>query len=196
MLVRSAVCVDIDNVVAQTDERIREIIRNVTDNRVAYRYDDIINFNYFDCDDASGNRISREEWHAAHECFSTSEVLLSLKPINGALRNIQMLACKAEIHFVTSRLPSTMTATAEWLRQNGLADNPLHYCEHRAKHLLAKKYAAVVEDDYDQAVAFAQLGVPSFLIAHPWNWNRERVPLLYWHNQWDAVGHELLKLVS
>jgi uncharacterized HAD superfamily protein len=192
---KPSICIDIDNVITQTDRRIREIIREVTSNRVDYEYGDIVNFNYFDCTDKNGNRISREEWHLAHEIFSNSDVILSLKPIIGALRNIGILARKAEIHFVTSRLPSAQTSTAEWLHHNGIGDSKLHFCEHRTKHLLKQKFAAAVEDDYDQSLEFAKLGVPSFLLSHPWNENRESAPLVFWHRQWDTLGHSLLEIL-
>src|SRR5262249_12392862 len=56
---------------------------------------------------------------------------------------------------------------------------------------------AAVEDDYDQAVAFAKFGkTPCFLIRHPWNRSRETAADVHWVDSWPELTERLLALAS
>ena len=57
-------CVDIDNVLGDTDEVMRRVITEYTDGRVQLSYQHVKEFNYADCVDDNGCRISKEEWNA------------------------------------------------------------------------------------------------------------------------------------
>lgn len=167
---KKRLCIDIDNVLAQTDVLMRKIIKDVTQSRVCLVYDDITDFEYEKCTDSNGNKITKEEWHRVHDIFSEEKNIISLQPfpdIQLHLRNL--IGLGYEIHLVTSRKDQARIPTIKWLEKYNLPDHRLHFVKHREKHLVLGKFSAVIEDDLQQARDFAQKGTPAYLIAHPWN---------------------------
>jgi len=122
---RPRFCVDIDNVVAQTDAVMRRIISEYTEGRVELGYKDVLEFDYHKCKDANGNSISREEWNAIHLLFSEPRNLKLIQPIPDAQECLTQLADKYEIHLATSRLPMARRATVEWLDTFGFPSHGL-----------------------------------------------------------------------
>ncbi len=167
-------CVDIDNCVTATDAVMRDTIRRVTDGRVNLRYEDIREFDYHGplCCDREGNRIDSDTWKRVHDEFSKPEVVLELEPIPGAIEGLRSLQGAFDIHYVTTRLPKARAATIEWLDRHGLNDGPppsIHFVGHRQKHTVVSQLSASIEDDPEQARLFAESGVRSIVLAHPWN---------------------------
>ncbi len=74
-------CIDIDNVIAQTDEVMRRVIEEFTGGRVALKYEDIVTFNYHECRDRKGERITKEEWGQVHDRFSEPQNILGIEPM-------------------------------------------------------------------------------------------------------------------
>ena len=166
--------IDVDNCVAATDLVMRRIIHHVTNGRVNFRYGDIREFDYHGslCHDENGERIDEATWKEVHDHFSEPEVVLSVKPLSGALEAIRTLQPEFEIHFITTRKPKARAATIHWLDQLGLdATRPhsLHFVAHREKHEVITNLAAAIDDDLGQAMLFADCGVRSIVLAHPWN---------------------------
>ena len=84
--------VDIDNVLCRTDEYMRQLIREATAGRVNYAYEDIREFDYRNCEDAKGEKVSKDEWKVAHdERFSRAEVVSSLPPITTSVAEMRLL---------------------------------------------------------------------------------------------------------
>ena len=190
-------CVDIDNVVAQTDVVMRQVIREVTNGRVNLSYADISRFNYWECKDQDGNGISREEWKAVHEAFSQPERLLALEPIEGVQQCLREISQCYSIHFATSRLPIARKATVQWLERAGLPKHDLHFLQHGEKHLSLGAFFASVEDDLAQAEAFAATGIKmSIVLAHPWNECVAQRRNLRRMSGWSQVADELIRLRS
>lgn len=75
-----------------------------------------------------------------------------------------------EIHVVSSRPESTITDTCAWLKQNKI---PFHYLsvENGSKLGRIERIAPVfaVDDLLRVVYGCSNMGIPSFLIAHPWN---------------------------
>jgi hypothetical protein len=69
-------CVDIDNVIAQTDEVMRRVIREFTNGRVNYDYEHVIEFDYHKCVDKAGENSTKEEWKGIHELFPGARQLV------------------------------------------------------------------------------------------------------------------------
>lgn len=190
-------CVDIDNTIAQTDVVMRRVIAEVTNDRVRLEYDDVVTFNYYECRDPKGNRITKEEWKVVHDNFSKPENLLSIQPFPGAIEAIQKLGERGIVHLATSRLAKARKTTIEWLETHGLLSHDLHFLRHGEKHAALKRFTAAIEDDYDQAAAFAYVGeTPCFLIRHPWNKSRYQLPNVRWVADWAELMIRLLELVS
>jgi len=53
-----------------------------------------------------------------------------------------------------------------------------------------------VEDDYEQAKAFVESGSPAFLIDHPWNRTKPKLPKLEWVKDWKELTNRLLALLD
>lgn len=184
------ICIDIDNVIAQTDTVIREIIREYTGGRVDLNYQDIVEFDYWKCKDAGGNTISRQEWNDVHDLFSEPSNLLRVAPYPDIKEWLQSLAEGYDIHLATSRLPRARKGTVAWLEEHSLQSHSLHFLPHRQKHLIFRNMEMAVEDDYDQALCFAHEGIKCFLISHPWNMARTTADKLSWVEDW----HQILSL--
>src|SRR2546427_1421515 len=86
------ICVDIDNVIAQTDDVMRRVIKEYTGGRVELTYADVREFNYYECKDKNGNGITKEEWKQVHELFSEARYLCQIQPIPGAIDGLHLLA--------------------------------------------------------------------------------------------------------
>ena len=190
-------CIDIDNVIACTDEVIRRLISDFTGGRVRLEYEDIGVFNYYECRDQHGNQITKADWKLVHDLFSEPGTVMNIAPMLGALDGLFRLAEHATIHLATSRLPKARKATVGWLEKHGFPEHDLHFLKHREKHEVLRQFTAAVEDDYDQAVAFAVIGkTPCFLIRHPWNRNRAAVEGVQWVKGWSELTPRLMALAT
>jgi uncharacterized HAD superfamily protein len=172
--VKKRLCVDIDNCVAATDEVMRRVICEVTNGRVNFQYGDILEFDYHGplCRDKDGERIDDATWKVVHDQFSAPEVVLSIKPLDGAVEALRSLQGDFEIHFVTTRKPKARAATIHWLDRLGLDEkrpHSIHFVGHREKHEAVGRPIAAVDDDAAQAESFAEIGVKSIVLDHPWN---------------------------
>jgi hypothetical protein len=106
-------CIDIDNVVACTDEVMRRVISEFTDGRVQLKYEDVVKFNYHECPDPHGNQLTKDEWRQVHDLFSEPRSLMSINPIPGAIEGLRRLATRGTVHLATSRLPKVRKTTVE-----------------------------------------------------------------------------------
>lgn len=188
-------CIDIDNVIARTDEVMRRVIAEQTLGRVQLAYDDVINFNYYECKDSAGNSISKEEWNHIHALFSEPRYLWLIQPFPGAIDGLRQLAKQYTLHIATSRIPKARRITVEWLESHCFPLHDLHFLKHREKHASFRPFSAAVEDDYDQAKAFVKdCGTPCFLLRHPWNQTKPAVEGIHWVDTWTELTACLLEL--
>jgi uncharacterized HAD superfamily protein len=192
-----SICIDIDNVIAQTDAVMRRVIQEYTGGRVTLDYEDIKEFNYHECKDAAGQAISYQEWKAVHEEFSSLENLMVIQPYSGVQEVFRKLSQTFTIHLATSRLHKARQATIVWLEQHQFPDPyDLHFLRYGEKHAALSRFFAAVEDDYKQAVAFAHSGTKCYLIRHPWNRAKEALPGVHWVADWAELTPRLLALAD
>jgi uncharacterized HAD superfamily protein len=184
-------CIDIDNVIAQTDEVMREVISECTGGRVRLRYEEIVEFDYCLCRDVGGNVLKKEEWKSVHDRFSAPEFILKVRPFPGIQNHLEGLADRFEIHFATARLAKARKSTVEWLEAHRFPEHGLHFLSQSEKHGTLTGFYAAVEDDYNQAVAFARCGTPCYLIEHPWNRRRPSVKGVSWVKGWPELAAHL-----
>jgi uncharacterized HAD superfamily protein len=187
-------CIDIDNVIAQTDSVMRKVISEYTGGRVQFAYEDVKEFDYHKLN-KNGDSISKDDWQAIHQMFSEPRYLLEITPTPGAIEGLHQLARKATIHIATSRLRKARRATLEWLEKYGFPDHDLHFVKHGEKHASLGSFVAAVEDHYEQAVEFAATGTTCFLLKHPWNETKPRIENVRWVDNWWGLTNELLTLV-
>jgi uncharacterized HAD superfamily protein len=190
---KKRLCIDIDNVLAQTDVLMRKIIKDETKSRVCLAYNDITNFEYEKCTDRNGNKISEEEWHRVHAKFSEESKIMSLRPFPNVQVHLENLIKSGyELHLVTSRKDKARIPTIKWLEKYKFPNHRLHFVNHREKHLVFGKFYAVIEDDLQQARDFAQTGTQTFLIAHPWNVT-ENTETIFRVKDWGEISGQLQK---
>jgi uncharacterized HAD superfamily protein len=188
-------CIDIDNVVARTDEVMRRLVSEFSHGRVRLAYKDIVKFNYHECCGRTGNQITKDDWNRVHDIFSISTNILSVMPMKGAVECLRLLAEKGRVHLATSRLSKARKATIEWLEHYQFPKHDLHFLHHGEKHSSLRVFTAAVEDDYDQAKSFAQAGTPCFIMRHPWNEKQKKTKDLRWVENWSELAEQLLKLM-
>ena len=191
-----AVCIDIDNVLARTDEIMREVIYEHTHGRVKFDYQDIVEFDYWKCKDQSGNGITKKEWTRIHDLFSEPRYLWKVLPYSGAIRELRRLAKTFDIHVATSRLPKARKTTIDWIESFGFPPHDLHFVKHGQKHVSLGTFVAAVEDHYEQAADFAKSGTPCFLLEHPWNSRKPRRKNLFRVKTWSELRSQLLDRVT
>jgi uncharacterized HAD superfamily protein len=184
-------CIDIDNVIAQTDEVLRRVIKDFTKGRVQLTYEDIVTFNYYECRDARGNQITEQEWKDVHDLFSEHKYLMQIRPMPGAIDGLRRIAERGTVHLVTTRLRKGRKATFEWLDVHAFPDHDLHFLKHGEKHLSLRPFTAAVDDDYEQARAFAR-ETRCFLIRHPWNRSGALIRNVEWVDSWKELIGRLL----
>ncbi len=189
-----AICIDIDNVIARTDEVMRRVIFEMTNGRVRYEYEDIVEFDYHRCKDAYGGSISVEEWKKIHDLFSEPRYLWQIQPEPGVQSALKLISEKFEIHLATSRLAKARRPTIEWLENHGFPPHDLHFLKHGEKHLSLGTFTAAIEDHYEQAVDFAMCGTPTFLLQHPWNTGKPQTSSVYWVSSWSDLTRQLFSL--
>lgn len=192
---RSGICVDIDNVIAQTDEVMRRVIQEYTRGRVQLSYEDIKHFNYYECTDKNGNGISKEDWKPVHDLFSEPLYLSDIRPFSGAIEGLHVLARETKLHIATSRLRKARRTTVEWLDKFGIPDHDLHFVKHNEKHFALGSFIAAVEDDYEQAVEFAKRNITCFLMEHPWNESKRKIEGIHWVDTWPDLTERLLAMI-
>ena len=186
-------CIDIDNVLAKTDTLIRELIRKHTKGRVSLGYEDVIVFDYRQCLDSNGNKLTNEEWTQIHDEFSKEENILDLSPFSGVQAYLQMLINAGfELHFATSRLPQARIPTIKWLENHAFPNHRLHFVNHREKHIVLGTFFAVIEDDLEQAKEFARQETLAYVIAHPWNVT-DNTEHLFRVKDWKDICEQLRK---
>lgn len=179
--------IDIDNVIAYTDEIMRDIIKKCSENHVDFCYEDIKDFDYAKCTDRQGRRLKEGEWHVIHEKFSREENILRIRPYSQIQTYLSKLSDTGySIHLVTSRLNIARGSTVTWLKKYEIPHHGLHFVKHRCKHLIFQNCAGVIEDDLDQASEFANIGISTYLLAHPWN-NVHKAELITRAPNWDEI---------
>jgi uncharacterized HAD superfamily protein len=190
------ICFDIDNVIAQTDEVMRKVISDYTGGRVQLAYADVKEFNYYECEDKNGNRITKEEWKQVHGLFSEPRYLWQIQPMPGAIEGLHLLAKSATLHLATSRLRKARRATVEWLEEHGFPDHDLHFVKHSEKHASLGSFVAAVEDHYEEGVHFARRNITCFLLRHPWNESKPQIHGIQWVATWPALTERLIAIAA
>lgn len=190
--VRPAICVDIDNVLAKTDEVMRQVIRVHSSSHVDLAYNDVVCFEYWMCRDGAGRRFDKREWTKIHREF-THNHLLQILPFDNVSHHLETLSERFNVHLATSRLNDGQEATRVWLKQHGIPYKKLHFVQEGTKHLIDEQFVAAIEDDREQGYAFHNNGVYVFLLRHPWNTVNPYSPLKR-VTDWEQLTNELLNL--
>jgi 5'(3')-deoxyribonucleotidase len=174
---------------------MRQVIKDYTGSAVQLAYEDVVEFNYYECQDKNGNRITKDDWKKIHQLFSQPKYLWRIEPIAGAIEGLREVAKRGTIHIATARIPPARKTTVEWLEHYCVPIHDLHFLRHGEKHASLRPFTAAAEDDYAQAVAFsAKGGTRCFLLRHPWNASKSKVEGVEWVNTWEELAKRFLQL--
>lgn len=181
---------DIDNVVARTDEVLREVIRECSKDHVDLSYEDVVCFDYWLCRDSLGRRFDKREWGKIHRKFILND-LMRIAPVKNVQSHLARVGERFEIHLATSRPDEGREDTLRWLREHNIPYSDLHFVKNGEKHLIQNDFDIAVDDDREQGYAFFAKGVRAFLLAHPWNEIRAYSPLRRVAD-WEELAGQLL----
>jgi 5' nucleotidase, deoxy (Pyrimidine), cytosolic type C protein (NT5C) len=188
-----ALCVDLDNVIAGSDAVMRRVIRDFTGGKVNLEEHHIREFNYHECFDDAGHHTEEKDWPEIHELFSEPRHLWLVQPYPGAVDCLRTLRARFEIHLATSRLPEARGTTIAWLENHNIPIDDVHFLRRGKKHTSLGKFAAAVEDDYEQGAAFASSGTLCYLMDRPWNHSKAPADKIKWVQDWKELCEELLR---
>lgn len=170
---------DIDNVLCDTDTRLREMIFEITNGRVRLQKHHTKQFNYTLCADDNGERLTLSEWQILFDdWFTRPGEVEGLPPLAGALESSRRLADTFAIAYITARPAVLQAATQKWLASRGFPEGPVLFIGRGQKHLAIRGAFALVEDDREQAELSALDGMHGVILAHEWN-----------HTSEDSVAH-------
>ena len=184
------ICVDIDNVVARTDDVLRGVIREFSKDHVDLAYEDVVCFDYWLCRDSRGRRFDRGEWNGIHREFILNHIM-RIAPVENIQSHLARVAQCYEIHLATSRPEEGREDTVRWLCEHNIPYLNLHFVRNGEKHLISNDFHIAVDDDREQGYAFFAKGVRTFLLAHPWNEICPHSPLSRVAN-WEELTSQLL----
>jgi len=188
---KPALCIDIDNVLSQSDKVMRQLIHEHTGVKLEYTH--IVHYEYHRCRDDHGRSITSDEWHAVHDAFSDPDVIRSLDPIADVQVHLSDLVEYYELNLVTSRMAHAHAATREWLQQNQFPPHALHFIRRGSKSTAVSSILAAVEDDAEEASLFAEAGILCFLLEHPWNAQPDQHRNIMRLRDWEAIKNALVE---
>jgi uncharacterized HAD superfamily protein len=112
----------------------------------------------------------------------------------GAIEGLRKLAELGIIHLATSRLRKARRATVEWLEKHEFPKHDLHFVKHGEKHAALKRFRVAVEDDYDQAVAFATIGETPCFRSSSLESEQDPIEGVQWVDDWRELTSRLIAL--
>ena len=161
------VFIDIDGVLADSETKFRELIKNLydidlTEPTRTYGLTDHLTF----------DQVSK-----MLEVFYNNYVD-KVEPIAGAPELMRKLMLKTDIYIVTARIPRVEALTKLWLRKKSIPYNKLFFAKN--KLALAKRYKAalIVEDKPSTVQQFAKHGRDFLLMDQRYN-RQENVEFEY-----------------
>ena len=173
--------VDIDNVLAQSDVRLRAMIREMCG--IDLRDVQMLRYGYEEYG------VTMEQLGEVFRVFNT-ETCRTLKLVPGAKAAMHRLAHRYEIALVTSRDPESKAGTEYWLRAKSLPYDQLHFNDE--KHALGIPYHAFIEDRHEHAHRIAGTGASVYLLTRPWNVEPLTHPNVRRVDSWDEILEHLL----
>jgi uncharacterized HAD superfamily protein len=173
--------VDIDNVLADSDVRLRAMILEMFG--IELQEEQMTRYEY----EAYG--VSEEQLGEVFRRFNL-ETCRTLKLVPGAKGAMLQLATRYEIALVTARDPESQAGTEYWLRAEGLPYDQLHFNDE--KHALGIPYHAFIEDRHEQAHNIATTGAAVYLLTRPWNARPLAHPNVRRVDSWDEILEHLL----
>lgn len=169
--------IDIDNVISDTDQIIREIINNKFG--VFSEREQIKSWNYSD-----SLPISLQQESIALDLFH-KEYCKYVTPIYGASSSMKYLYGLSTIWLITGRDPSSEDLTKDWLYSNQIPYDKLFFAKDKIP--FSESIDLIIEDNWETTFRFANIGIPAILLNKPWNQNRLPNSLIYRATTWKEI---------
>lgn len=179
---KKALGVDLDNVIAETDRKIRETVGNLYGLHLRQR--DIKEFEYHRCG------ITKEQERRVFEVFNSGGCS-DLVVVPGARAAIEKLRRLYKVLVVTSRDPATHALTREWLARKKISFDELVFAAKEQAVYPTLDYA--VEDRWEYALQLAEQGVSVLLYSYPWNRDKGDHPRIRVVRNWREIVQQLLE---
>lgn len=189
---RLPVAIDLDNVVAATDPKIRQIICLLTG--ISLSQEDVRTWDYADALTSMGmNRWEAEE--AVREAFEKFHGwdCLDVAPVAGALERVQRFVGEGiGIQIVTSRpdFEQCRDLTRQWLGKFSIPGSWLRLEANKAS--VCAEWNCLVHDNPQQAREAADRGAAVFLLEYPWNMGVQSHRRITRVRNWDEIGRGVL----
>ena len=173
--------VDIDNVIAATDEVIRGQINSQYE--IESNKEDIKYWFYhksLPITEAQEEQIFTD-FHHNH--------IRSVVVVNCSVQALTTLSKYFTIDLLTNRPKFTQEDTKYWLATHQIPYNSLFFTDHKIR--MAASISLLIEDRGETALEFAETGVPVFLLDYPWNrsFNHENIKRV---SNWEEITVILL----
>ena len=156
---KNIIGVDIDNVIAATDEKIRELIELFCG--ISSQQENILSWHY----STSTGITKGQEQYVLEKLHN--KYISELKLINGAKECLDILSGEYFIWLLTSRPISAKNLTIKWLQEKLIPYDKLFFIKN--KSVFADKVTFLVEDKAETALDFSSQGVKVYLFDYPWN---------------------------
>lgn len=156
---RFVIGVDIDNVLTDTDTKIRELIKKYLG--IDAQGEDIIDWHYH-----RSLPITQEDESYIFDLFHQYHCQ-ELNIIPNSKESLDSLSKYSLIYLITNRPKFTSHSTKSWLNQHNIHFDKITFT--KDKEYYFQDMSFLVEDKGETALSFANLGKPVFLLDHPWN---------------------------
>ncbi len=186
------IAVDLDNVIAKTDPKIRQIIQSISG--VSLSQHDIQAWDYAEAlivkglDRSAAQKITAETFDRFH-----GEHCSEVEPVEGAVESIlKLYEAGSKIVIVTGR-SKTKTCeelTRRWLRSLSIPDSWLMVEDNKAS--VCSIWSSLIDDAPHQARDVAEAGIRVYLFDYPWN-KDVRHRLVTRVSGWDDATALILK---
>lgn len=182
----SVIAVDIDNVIADTDQTVRQIIER--EYGIHAEREDITSWRYADSLPLTP--------HQEEQVLSIlhSDLLGSIPEIAGAAHGLRILGSIAPVWLLTARPDSTRDDTQTWLSS---IDAPYEAIIFTSSKLdIPARALFYIDDNAETASQLLAASQHVFLMDKPWNRRVPLTPRLFRVQSWTDVTRNALNLAS
>jgi 5'(3')-deoxyribonucleotidase len=178
--------VDLDNVIGDTDEVVRRIIRDLLG--VDAGRDEIVTWRY-----SSSLPITQEQEKQVFDVLH-SKYLMAIPSLPGATTVLRHLSGFAPIWIITARPESSRVDTEHWLTSIGLKYDALLFTS--TKLDIGVPVLFFIDDNPETAGKLLALSNRVFLMDRPWNRGILETPLLTRVFSWPDVERHAEDIVA
>jgi uncharacterized HAD superfamily protein len=163
------IIVDLDNVISDTDCKIRQLVREKYG--IGSKRNNIINFNYEDCLPITKEQAGEvlNDFHKYH--------IKDLRLIPGAKQSLSAIKEYYKIIIATQRPILTEQDTYEWIRLKGISNEDIFFVKNKTD-LLALDARWFIDDKWENAIEIAQNNRDVLLFDRPWNRKKTNKPIV------------------